>query len=66
MIAQVLKWIRRWPLEDRIGWSVVIGGGLLTWTAVALIGGLALMTWVLGACVWLMLVVIGGLTGGGR
>ena len=66
MIAQVLKWIRRWPIEDRIGWSVLVGGGLLTWAAIALIGGLALVTWVLGAGVWLSLVAIGGLTGGGQ
>jgi len=57
---------RHWPLEDRIGYAVFIGGGLLTWTAIALIGGLALMTWVFGACVWLLLVAIGALPGGGR
>jgi len=66
MIAQLLKWIRRWPREDRVGWSVFIGGGLLTWTATALIGGLGVVLWVFGLCEWLMLVVIGGLTGGGR
>jgi hypothetical protein len=56
----------RWPLEDRVGWSVLGVGGALGWTAIALLGGMAAVNWVLGVGGWLTLVVIGGMTGDGR
>jgi hypothetical protein len=56
----------RWPLEDRIGWSALAAGVALTWTALALLGGLDALRWALGICAWLILVAIGGITGGGR
>lgn len=47
-------------------WSVLGAGAVLTWAAIALVGGLDAVLWVFGACVWLVLVAIGGMTGGGR
>jgi hypothetical protein len=55
-----------WPLEDRIGATLVAAGSALTWTGIAILGGRVAIGAVLAACAWLLLVAIGGMTGGGR
>jgi hypothetical protein len=56
----------RWPLEDRIGWSVLGAGGAAAWTAIALLGGWVAVMSVVGIGAWIALVAIGVLTRGGR